>query len=164
MIGGRGADAFSTICYNDKWKVSGNNAFVQSGEGVNKGWKLRSYPKESLPETETFLFLIQNVAEALNDVMKPEDNNSYVDSLLLSSSSSSNTSGYNEDDADYYTEHDTRKRDLSLNDIVHKVSLNEYFQSKLQGWSQFVGETTYVNTLGNLDVETRDTLKEYITL
>jgi len=108
--------------------------------------------------------ILQNVAEALNDVMKPEDNNSYVDSLLLSSSASSNTSGYNEDDADYYTEHDTRKRDISLNDIVHKVSLNEYFQSKLQGWSQFVGETTYVNTLGNLDVETRDTLKEYITL
>ena len=95
--------------------------------------------------------------------MKPEDNN-YVDSLLLSSSAPSNTSGYNEDDADYYTEHDTRKRDISLNDIVHKVSLNEYFQGKLQGWSQFVGETTYVNTLGNLDVETRDTLKEYITL
>ena len=104
------------------------------------------------------------MAEALNDVMKPEDNNSYVDSLLLSSSAPSNTSGYNEDDADYYTEHDTRKRDISLNDIVHKVSLNEYFQGKLQGWSQFVGETTYVNTLGNLDVETRDTLKEYITL
>ena len=97
----------------------------------------------------------------------------------------SSSSFNNEDEADYYTEHDTRKRDISLNDIVHKVSLNEFiqvntnsracqlmaefqnllrFQGKLQGWGQYVGESAYANTMVNLDVETRDTLKEYITL
>jgi len=111
--------------------------------------------------------ILQNLAEALNDVMKPEENN-YVDSLLLNPTTSggvgSSSSFNNEDEADYYTEHDTRKRDISLNDIVHKVSLNEFIQGKLQGWGQYVGESAYANTMVNLDVETRDTLKEYITL
>ena len=39
-----------------------------------------------------------------------------------------------------------------------------HFQGKLQGWGQYVGESAYANTMVNLDVETRDTLKEYITL
>ena len=80
-------------------------------------------------------------------------------SLLLS-----NLTAAADDDADYYTEHEQRKRDNSLNDIVHKISLNEFIQGKIRGWSQFVGETAYANTMVNLDVETRDTLKEYITL
>jgi len=102
--------------------------------------------------------ILQNMAEALNDVMKPEENN-YVDSLLLNP-----TSTGHDDEADYYTEHDTRKRDISLNDIVHKVSLNDFIQNKIRGWGQCIGETTYTDIMVNLDAETRDTLKEYITL
>ena len=69
-----------------------------------------------------------------------------------------------EDDSDYYTEHDQRKRDISLNDIVHKVSLNDFIQNKIVTWGQVVGETTYANTMVNLDVETMNMLKEYIKL
>lgn len=49
-------------------------------------------------------------------------------SLLLNPTSGGGSSFNNDDEADYYTEHDTRKRDISLNDIVHKVSLNEFIQ------------------------------------
>ena len=53
----------------------------------------------------------------------------YLYSSLLLNPTATGGSGFNNDDeADYYTEHDTRKRDISLNDIVHKVSLNEFIQ------------------------------------
>lgn len=109
--------------------------------------------------TESRIYsILQNLAETLNDVMRPEEN-SYIDSLLITSTGST-------DDSldDFYTEHEVRKKEFSANDIVHKINLSEFVQAKITAWAQCIGEAAYGEIMSNLDVETKNMLKEYISL
>lgn len=73
-------------------------------------------------------------------------------------------STYDDEDTEYDTEHDVRKRAMLANDIVHCISLRDYFQEKISNWRVGVGETFYTEVMTNVDIETANGLKEYVTL
>ena len=68
------------------------------------------------------------------------------------------------EDTEYDTEHDTRKRLVASKDIVHSISLKEYFQQKISAWGLGVGQEAYTDVITNIDCETSASLKEYISL
>ena len=68
------------------------------------------------------------------------------------------------DETEYDTEHDSRKRAVATRDIVHCVSLRDYFQQKISEWGIGVGQIMYTDTITHIDCETASSLKEYISL
>ena len=68
------------------------------------------------------------------------------------------------EDSEYDTEHDVRKRVIASNDIVHCISLRDYFQQKIADWKIGIGQSFYTEIITNLDCETCANLKEYILL
>ena len=71
---------------------------------------------------------------------------------------------YDDEEAEYDTEHDVRKRTVASKDIVHCVSLRDYFQEKISNWKIGVGQPFYTEIMTNLDVETSASLNEYVAL
>jgi len=100
-----------------------------------------------------------NIAEALNDVTRPDESGNIVDSLMAGQGDAV----LDTDDIDYETEHDSRKRHIAMQDPVHTVVLKDYVQSQVSLMSQQLGEN-YKEIIMNVDVETRDNLLEYVTL
>ena len=68
------------------------------------------------------------------------------------------------DETEYDTEHDSRKRAVATRDIVHCISLRDYFQQKISDWGNGVGQAIYTDTITHIDCETASSLKEYISL
>ena len=68
------------------------------------------------------------------------------------------------DDIDYETEHDSRKRHIAMQDPVHSIVLKDYVQTQMNTMALQLGENNYQEIIGNVDVETRDNLREYVSL
>ena len=49
-------------------------------------------------------------------------------------------------------------------DIIHCISLRDYFQQKISDWGIGVGQVIYTDTITHIDCETASSLKEYISL
>merc|ERR1712032_651716 len=65
-----------------------------------------------------------NIVETLNDVTKTDDVGATVDSLMAGVGDVV----LDTDDIDYETEHDSRKRQIAMQDPVHTIVLKEYVQ------------------------------------
>merc|ERR1719410_2922877 len=101
-----------------------------------------------------------NIVETLNDVTKTDDVGAIVDSLMAGVGDVV----LDTDDIDYETEHDSRKRQIAMQDPVHTIVLKEYVQAQVTRMAQQLGETNYKEIIMNVDVETRDNLLEYVAL
>merc|ERR1711963_397471 len=101
-----------------------------------------------------------NLVETLNDVTKTDDAGAIVDSLMAGVGDVV----LDTDDIDYETEHDSRKRQIAMQDPVHTIVLKEYVQAQVTRMAQQLGETNYKEIIMNVDVETRDNLLEYVAL
>ena len=118
-------------------------------------------PNGSQVVHERIYGIIQNVTETLNDIMKyKEDSQTYIDSLVVSDI----ITPYDDEEAEYDIEQDVRKRTVASKDIVHCVSLRDYFQDKISNWRIGVGQLVYTEIMTNLDVETSVSLNEYVAL
>lgn len=84
---------------------------------------------------ERFNGVMVNIVEALNDITKTDENGVTVDSLVISGSQSPSAF---QDEVDYETEHDLRKRQLILSDPIHNIVLREYLQSQVCVYDQLV--------------------------
>jgi len=128
--------------------------------------KLLALALSSLLTTESPVVLSRiyiiflNVAETLNDVTRPDDNGGIIDSLMAGQGDVV----LDTDDIDYETEHDSRKRQIAMQDPVHTIVLKDYVQSQITRMAQQLGETNYKEIIMNVDVETRENLQEYVTL
>merc|ERR1711915_611325 len=128
--------------------------------------KLLALALSSLLTTESPVVLSRvyivflNVAETLNDVTRPDEQGGIIDSLMAGVGDVV----LDTDDIDYETEHDSRKRQIAMQDPVHTIVLKEYVQSQVNAMALQLGETNYKEIIGNVDVETRDNLLEYVTL
>ena len=74
------------------------------------------------------------------------------------------TGTYLSDASDYETEHDSRKRQIAMQDPVHTIVLKDYVQSQVNTMARQLGETNYKEIINNVDIETRDNLMEYVSL
>merc|ERR1711936_162376 len=128
--------------------------------------KLLSLALSSLLTTESPVVLSRvyivflNVAETLNDVTRPDEQGGIIDSLMAGVGDVV----LDTDDIDYETEHDSRKRQIAMQDPVHTIVLKEYVQAQVTRMAQQLGETNYKEIIMNVDVETRDNLLEYVAL
>ena len=104
--------------------------------------------------------VLLNVAETLNDVTRPDEQGGVIDSLMAGVGDVV----LDTDDIDYETEHDSRKRQIAMQDPVHTIVLKDYVQSQVNGMAMQLGENNYKEIINNVDVETRDNLLEYVTL
>jgi len=109
--------------------------------------------------TRVYLVLL-NIAETLNDVTRPDEQGGVIDSLMAGVGDVV----LDTDDIDYETEHDSRKRQIAMQDPVHTIVLKDYVQSQVNGMALQLGENNYKEIINNVDVETRDNLLEYVTL
>jgi len=127
--------------------------------------KLLALALSSLLTTESPVVLdrvymiLLNIAEALNDVTRPDENGAMIDSLMAGQGDAV----LDTDDIDYETEHDSRKRQVAMLDPVHTVVLKDYVQIQITQMSQQLGEN-YTAIIQNVDAETRDNLLEYVNL
>ena len=104
--------------------------------------------------------VLLNIAETLNDVTRTDEQGGIIDSLIAGVGDVV----LDTDDIDYETEHDSRKRQIAMQDPVHTIVLKDYVQSQVTQMAQQLGETNYQEIIGNVDVETRTNLQEYVSL
>ena len=104
--------------------------------------------------------VLLNVAETLNDVTRPDEQGGVIDSLMAGVGDVV----LDTDDIDYETEHDSRKRHIAMQDPVHSIVLKDYVQTQMNTMALQLGENNYQEIIGNVDVETRDNLREYVSL
>ena len=104
--------------------------------------------------------VLLNIAETLNDVTRTNEEGGIIDSLMAGVGDVV----LDTDDIDYETEHDSRKRGIAMLDPVHTIVLKDYVQSQVTAMAQQLGETNYQEIIGNVDVETRNNLLEYVSL
>lgn len=77
---------------------------------------------------ERFRGIIINIVETLNDITKTDDSGANIDSLVITGGLSP---GAFDEEVDYETEHDQRRKQLILSDPVHNIVLRDYFQSQV---------------------------------
>ena len=105
--------------------------------------------------------ILVNVVETLNDVINTDkDSGNYTDSLIATEIDLAEEG----DDINYETEHDTRKRKAWALDPIRTVSLIECFQTHLVKLQNQLGTTKYAEIMGNVDVETMDNIKQFVTV
>ena len=109
--------------------------------------------------SRVYLVLL-NIAETLHDVTRPDEQGGIIDSLIAGVGDVV----LDTDDIDYETEHDSRKRHIAMQDPVHTIVLKDYVQTQVNAMALQLGETNYQEIIGNVDVETRDNLREYVSL
>ena len=109
--------------------------------------------------SRVYLVLL-NIAETLNDVTKQDEHGGIIDSLMAGVGDVV----LDTDDIDYETEHDSRKRQIAMQDPVHTIVLKDYVQSQVNTMARQLGETNYKEIINNVDIETRDNLMEYVSL
>ena len=51
-----------------------------------------------------------------------------------------------------------------MQDPVHSIVLKDYVQTQMNTMALQRGENNYQEIIGNVDVETRDNLREYVSL
>ena len=109
--------------------------------------------------SRVYLVLL-NITEALHDVTRPDEQGGVIDSLMAGVGDVV----LDTDDIDYETEHDSRKRHIAMQDPVHSIVLKDYVQTQMNTMALQLGENNYQEIIGNVDVETRDNLREYVSL
>merc|ERR1719213_98276 len=168
---------FSNLCLNAASKLNSNHNDV-AGK-VRDVWcdkmpcvtaperrKLLALALASLLTSESPVVLSRvylvflNVAETLNDVTRPDEQGGIIDSLMAGVGDVV----LDTDDIDYETEHDSRKRQIAMQDPVHTIVLKDYVQSQVNSMALQLGESNYKEIINNVDVETRDNLMEYVSL
>ncbi|XP_074040344.1 importin-11-like [Leptinotarsa decemlineata] len=106
----------------------------------------------------SFGLILLIVSEALNDVIKAEDNGTLIDSLVITEDHfDEERDGYHESD------YDQRNKQLVLSDPVHTIIFKDYVQSRLCELRDHVGKEQFQQLLHCVDVDTQLRLKVYIT-
>ncbi|XP_045467255.1 importin-11 isoform X2 [Harmonia axyridis] len=116
----------------------------------------------SRPILEMFGSIMIQVLEALNDVIKTDENGVVSDCLILNGDRSPSYF-YEESDGLCETEHDQRKKQLIHVDPVHTIVLKEYLQSQIFTLKNTLPLDQYEQLLNLVDADTMSMLKEYIT-
>nr|CAD7264883.1 unnamed protein product [Timema shepardi] len=83
------------------------------------------------------------------------------DALMYSDQLSSSVS---EDDLDYETEHDQRRRMLAATDPVHTIVLRDYLQTQLTELHQQLGTSQFEQLVQTVDVETLSQARLYVIM
>ncbi|PSN49429.1 Importin-11 [Blattella germanica] len=96
---------------------------------------------------ERFCGFLLNITEALNDIIKTDDMGMQIDSLLLTEHSSPGQ----DDDVDYETEHDHRRKQLAVSD-------------PMKGLQNQVGASQFEQLMQTVDIETLEQVREYVVL
>ncbi|KDR15146.1 importin-11 [Zootermopsis nevadensis] len=109
---------------------------------------------------ERFCGVLLNVTETLNDIIKTDDMGIQIDSLLLTEHSSPGQ----DDDVDYETEHDHRRKQLAVSDPVHTIALRDYFQAQMSELQNQVGASHFEQLMQTVDIETMEQVREYVVL
>ncbi|XP_077863399.1 importin-11-like [Saccoglossus kowalevskii] len=65
-------------------------------------------------------------------------------------------------DDEYETEHDKRRRQLSLKDPVHSVSLRDFTINKLSACQQIYGQGTFETMMETVDVEIVQQMQQFV--
>ncbi|XP_033230848.1 importin-11 isoform X2 [Belonocnema kinseyi] len=104
--------------------------------------------------------ILSNIIEALNDITKVDDMGCPVDTLVPGDELS--PSQY--EDVDYETEHAKRKRDIEINDAVHRVSLKDVLQSQLVTLRRLVGVNQFDLMMHAVSTDINMQLKVYVSL
>ncbi|CAG0893849.1 unnamed protein product [Darwinula stevensoni] len=107
---------------------------------------------------ERFCGILLNICEVLNDIMKSDDLSQQMDSLLITDGGS-----LFDDDEDYETENDFRRRQLALMDPVHNIALKDFTQSQLHNLRDKMNGEEYASLLQSLDCETTQQAREYFS-
>ncbi|XP_033099251.1 importin-11-like [Anneissia japonica] len=110
-------------------------------------------PCKSRAVVTMFPDLFYPLVEVFHDVMR-EDNGAQFDYLIM---------GDREElDDDYETEHDKRKRQLSLQDPVFNTPLHEFTKAQLMVCEQVYGAEEFHSLIGSIDKEIRQQLEEFL--
>lgn len=109
---------------------------------------------------EHFSEIVVNIVETLNDITKVDDIGYAFDSLMISDQ----TTSLHDDDVDYETEHEKRRKRLSYNDPVHSASLKYTLQSQLLTLRGMVGDNQFDQLMQTISVGISEQLKDYISL
>nr|CAD7396049.1 unnamed protein product [Timema cristinae] len=110
---------------------------------------------------EKFCGVLLCVTEVLNDVVKLDMDGGMFDALMYSDQLSSSVS---EDDLDYETEHDQRRRMLAATDPVHTIVLRDYLQTQLTELHQQLGTSQFEQLVQTVDVETLSQARLYVII
>nr|CAD7589784.1 unnamed protein product [Timema genevievae] len=74
------------------------------------------------------------------------------------------SSSVSEDDLDYETEHDQRRRMLAATDPVHTIVLRDYLQTQLTELQQQLGTSQFEQLVQTVDVETLSQARLYVIM
>lgn len=87
---------------------------------------------QSRPVLERFAKIMINIIESLNDITNKWEDGQIIDSLVLSDGQSPSQFDEGNDRTRFFiTDHDQRKKQLTLSDPVHTVILRDYLQSQV---------------------------------
>ncbi len=101
---------------------------------------------------QKFPDVVYAVVEVLHDVCR-EENGTQVDYLVM---------GDREDVEDEFeTEHDKRKRKLSLKDPVHCTSLRDFCILQFTEFERIHGTPTFTRLMESIDFEIREQLQNF---
>ncbi|KAK9506660.1 hypothetical protein O3M35_008554 [Rhynocoris fuscipes] len=108
-----------------------------------------------------FCGILLAVSEVLNDITRTEENGAHIDALVYSENE---FCSLNDDNGSYETEHDYRKKQLTLKDPVHTIVLEDYFKSQMLELQRSIGQSQFDQFVQTVDVETLAQVREYIPL
>ncbi|XP_077988870.1 importin-11-like [Glandiceps talaboti] len=102
---------------------------------------------------DKFCSIINFLVEVLHDVCR-SDSGVQIDYLVMCERE--------ELEDEYETEHDKRRRQLSLKDPVHAVSLRDFTINKLSVSQQVYGQRVFETMMGTVDVEIVQQMQQFV--
>ncbi|KAG8035764.1 hypothetical protein G9C98_001420 [Cotesia typhae] len=113
---------------------------------------------------QNFSTIIGSIVEVLNDIMRLDDMELYIDSLLLVNNVADEHASSVEENGQHKTEHQLRLKRLDFDDPVRTVCLKEFLQNQLNTLRRIMSTNQFDQMIATLRPETDQQLREYITL
>ncbi|XP_034939716.1 importin-11 [Chelonus insularis] len=110
-----------------------------------------------------FPTIISVVVEVLNDILKLDDMDSYLDSLLLVNRTPEEHEQSDEDDGEYKTNLQLRLKRLDFQDPVHTVCLKSFLENQLITLRRSISNNQFDEIIASLQPEIEQQLREYIS-
>ncbi|XP_053596445.1 importin-11 [Microplitis demolitor] len=113
---------------------------------------------------QNFSTIISSIVEVLNDIMRVDDRECYIDSLLLVNNVADEHATSAEENGQHKTEHQLRLKRLDFDDPVRTVCLKEFLQNQLNTLRRIMNTNQFDQMIATLRPEIDQQLREYITL